>query len=276
MPIISKAKTVPAWNLDWSVYSNRFSAPIENDTKPNGMAYITGYKSGPYDPGIEIGSVNFKVYDSRFGYTASGLDAFKQYLQDNQIMLTYETVDTVEESIVSYHLPQLVNGSMNEDYAIITGQRVIIPKTDSAIAGTSVNKLNIPVPAGHKVLNFARFIRGNAGTKTINFGGYHLETTTKSWQGGANVPTNRDLSGQTVSVFFTVTAPITDMWIFTRWSGDIVTEEIEFIWTFVDLTQLYGAGNEPTWLEKFLSDHPEYNNEVPYYDGPTLLEEEIK
>lgn len=35
----------------------------------------------------------------------------------------------------------------------------------------------------------------------------------------------------------------------------------------VDLTTLYGAGNEPSDVSTFLSQHPEYNSYVPFYDG---------
>ena len=36
---------------------------------------------------------------------------------------------------------------------------------------------------------------------------------------------------------------------------------------FVDLTAMYGAGNEPTTVEQFLSDNPMYNGYVPYTEG---------
>ena len=38
----------------------------------------------------------------------------------------------------------------------------------------------------------------------------------------------------------------------------------------VDLTAMYGAGNEPTTVEKFLADYPMYNSYVPYTEGDII------
>lgn len=46
-----------------------------------------------------------------------------------------------------------------------------------------------------------------------------------------------------------------------------VNEEKTFFIRICDLTALYGAGNEPTSVDTFLSQHPEYNSYVPFYDG---------
>lgn len=40
-----------------------------------------------------------------------------------------------------------------------------------------------------------------------------------------------------------------------------------FYLNIVDLTEMYGAGNEPTTVQKFLEDNPEYNDYVPYSEG---------
>lgn len=49
---------------------------------------------------------------------------------------------------------------------------------------------------------------------------------------------------------------------FTHWSGTATYDISNYM--LVDLTDMYGAGNEPTSVEQFLTDYPQYNGYVPY------------
>ena len=46
-----------------------------------------------------------------------------------------------------------------------------------------------------------------------------------------------------------------------------VSYDIYLTRMFVNLTEMYGAGNEPTTIAQFLSDYPAYNSYVPYTTG---------
>jgi hypothetical protein len=158
---------------------------------------------------------------------------------------------------------QYINGNGT---CYISGNEIDIPIGAHSSISQSVNTLVNPIPSNHKVLCIANFTEGynNTNSGEAAFGGYHRGGgTPNSWQGYIQIPYNTNLSGKTLYSMYTTTDTVTDIWMFL-YVGTNITTAIKGYVNYIDLTQAYGEGNEPTTVEEVLNDLPDY---IPYDEG---------
>lgn len=198
--------------------------------------------------------------------------SFKAAMQG--VILTYETIDSVEEKIVSYHAPQLIDWTK---YTNSTGKGITYTNKGNGLFNVS-GKLN----EGQNYATYY-FDKGRDGRKIKSKIG-HIYACGISRIGSKRDVKNSGIQGVvSKQVYFDAYS----VYIFEALSNnsDInfyvnvgsVTEQLnqDFYPYFLDLTELYGAGNEPR-NATFLQQHPEYNSYVPFYDGPINTMEVIQ
>ena len=124
------------------------------------------------------------------------------------------------------------------------------------------------VPANHKVL-FSFDFMGDGQPLSMRYG---QTTDTSVAPSGDSVL----ISGATIASY-TYWTKITT--IFKRavdcsylTVGSLSSAQAGIVWKFrnfmcIDLTNIYGAGNEPTTVDQFLADYPMFNSYVPYTEG---------
>lgn len=290
MGIMNKMKTVDLGTLNWeyslSVGRMRFKGtglPIPRvgvviEDKPR--AYCSLYKVISQEDyqlgknGLYLGTADNSdtvfVSDPSFNDVAS----FTQHLQDENAMLTYETIDSVEEEIVSYHPQQLlINGSFENGinhwivysgtYSINSATGTLTLTNAAGRDGIKANR-DIPLKQNHKYAAFithknSQLFQMNTLTYQPDYHNLPISTSfiTDGWI------TTVQRSDETVNFD-----------IFPSISGEVGTIELRGL-MIVDLTELYGAGNEPSSVATFLSQHPEYSSYVPHYDGEIHIAESI-
>lgn len=150
MGIMNKMKTVPAWTLVWTYVddyqgdSRYYSESLKQTAMPKGKLqynklFITeGVKGWGTTEGSFLSNIGvLEIQTNRFkGLSA---EAFKQHLQDENVLITYETIDSVEEKIVNsmatvglWTLDWEVNGNFLRSSAI---NQIKFPGNDIAFVG---------------------------------------------------------------------------------------------------------------------------------------------
>jgi hypothetical protein len=150
-------------------------------------------------------------------------------------------------------------GTSYADGAIAKGQNIKIAVKNGYAIGQSLTHLQEPIPTGHKVFYMLNKRSGETATGATEIGGYHLTPLPHSWQGSLSLNSSN-------KVIFTTTDTATDILLFLH-NGTNVTEEVDADFYYTDLTQMFGAGNEPTsvddvriqWLIKYLENNPDYD-----------------
>lgn len=273
MPIISKAKTIDLADLSWGYNSsnNRFDGPRIADAAPVAPDVVAKAESKYYsivsfgslyngaDKSIAFDGLYIRLRDTDY----TDVTSFKQYLRDNKVMLTYETVDTVEEGIISKYKKynQLLTDASNIEWhyvATLSGPEQINTKLFAIKEGNNYAVLyyykNMPV----QNTEFAIFqIYDSIGRITYNS------------EFDKNIRGNGIWNG-----LFKARKDSIRIEARFRANGGI-PYDCYLTRMVVDLTEIYGAGNEPETIAQFLSDYPEYNSYVPYTTGSLLLVDHI-
>ncbi len=129
--------------------------------------------------------------------------------------------------------------------------------TSGATATTSFEIDNISIPKNHKVLLTGSFTNSSASTHRWFFSSAGTNTYFSRGDGVYNI------EADTVKFYFQVL------------SGDTITTQTKQVQIF-DLTQMFGAGNEPStlddprikWIKDYANEYPEYNSgELISYNG---------
>lgn len=272
MPIISKAKTIDLGTLDWTLTilsenRHRFTA---TSNPQNIRVPMIGEKPRICVNGYDTFTRGSSVLDKQVGIATDGMlmildnsfddaTAFKAAMSG--VMLTYETVDTVEECIISKYKKynQLISDSNNKNWRYAT-----TPAVDDQIN-----------------LRYIQVKTGNVFAVLYYYKNMPIQTTQNSifqiydMQKGityASVADSGVRGDGTWRTIFKATKDSDQVQILFRVNRGIVYD-VYLERMVVDLTAIYGAGNEPTTISQFLSDYPEYNSYVPYTKGSLLLVE---
>lgn len=287
---MNKMKTVDLGTLNWRLYNSEakwlFYSDVDDGRRGVGtngrVAFnIDGYSctqvgmSGSSALNLPSMSATWDATNNQIlirneNYTTAA--SFKAAMQG--VILTYETIDSVEEKIVSYHAPQLIDWTK---YTNSTGKGITYTNKGNGLFNVS-GKLN----EGQNYATYY-FDKGRDGRKIKSKIG-HIYACGISRIGSKRDVKNSGIQGVvSKQVYFDAYS----VYIFEALSNnsDInfyvnvgsVTEQLnqDFYPYFLDLTELYGAGNEPR-NATFLQQHPEYNSYVPFYDGPINTMEVIQ
>lgn len=278
MVIMNKMTTLDLSTRSWSVYRDRSSeSPPKYTyvaTMPNIMRGTTNIASDflHFVAGAwGVGDINSMAVSANQLYVVSDIlndpTAFKQAMQG--VLVTYETADSTEEAIISYRPQQLTR---NGNFEGLTYWYVY-----SGTGSVSNNELTVTGAVGrggvvisdsayyYQLISGHKYFVNIEHKATVKLQAYIVKSMylepSDQWVKHQEIVTRADGVGSNSDIF-------------PDRSGEVGTFSLRNIMV-VDLTALYGAGNEPTSVETFLSQHPEYNSYVPYYDGPISIEEEI-
>lgn len=272
MGVMNKMKTVDLGTLEWkkawdegitwittSVTDAKRPptedtiARIHSDTYPSKSVTQVYRQRNTGDTGIAIRDTNGFVYvnTGSADVRPSGI-------------LTYETVDSVEEKIVSYHAPQLVK----DDDTLVKRSGITATFSGAThrlqISGTATDYFS----RGNQLSQVARLKPRHRYVAIITgvvSQGLFLNYNNTINYAGLGTSSSLIWTGETTGAVCYIGSNI--------YSGEIASTDATI--QIVDLTELYGAGNEPASVDTFLQQHPEYNSYVPFNDGPTNIAEDI-
>lgn len=275
MGIMNKMKTVALKDLGTWQYDNSSLTPFffvrGSNAKPlTQFISVKGYtqKDGFWrqagnDLCVGVGSDSVAISNLQFTTVSAFLAS------EGDKILTYETADSVEEEIVSYHPQQLVrNGNFEgQTYWYVYSGTGTVSNNELTVTGAvgrggvvlSDSSYYYPLINGHKYFVNIEY-KTTVRLQTYTVKSIYLEPSDQ-WVKHQEIVTRTSGVGNNSDIF-------------PERSGEVGTFSLRNIMV-VDLTALYGAGNEPYSVATFLSQHPEYNSYVPYYDGPINIEEEI-
>lgn len=206
--------------------------------------------------------------------------SFKQAMSGK--ILTYETIDSVEEKIVSYKQKQLASLILRNNYTYAAGISVSFSNgsvtatilNDSQGDQTAIYKLNVIEDTNHKFyIEYNVELINDTSNGDIRFAFEGCGKTTTQFSNVLSVGKPQKLSlyysgnGDKALYLYSYR-----MKSYRGKSGTVYKFSDAMC---VDVTEIYGAGNEPATAEQFLSEHPEYKSYVPFYDGPINITEEI-
>lgn len=270
MGIMNKAKTVDLGTLNYYEYGSTdtvdqfYSSSIDSSLSNYGKLQVEGFENKQEKlPNTVYASYgNGKLYFRLPKGKYSSPAAFKSAMQG--VLLTYETIDSVEEEIVSYHPQQLVKG---ENTLIESGG--ITASFDKnthrlQISGTSTAYFS----RSKHLVEVAELMPNHAYACIINgvvSQGLFLNYKDTEKYAGLGTSSSIVWIGATTGAICYIGSNI--------YEGETANTDATI--QIVDITAIYGAGNEPTPVENFLSQHPEYNSYVPFYDGEINITEEI-
>lgn len=293
MGIMNKMKTVDLGTLNWRMGGANnpyFSAALSSapPNTPTGSITIAcdrytvlgAMAGGTFDVTSQnkiiskrSNNTDIMIRDNDYADAA----AFKSAMQG--VLLTYETIDSVEEEIVSYHPQQLLEEGIlsNAGYTssisfqdnVYTCKTAINTENNGA---WRIQALTFQFKGGHKYLISALYRCDEKTLVAFSYSEGVASSIENPISYGSDYARASSIctysNDRTGLVFF----------YFDR-LGDLNPANEHTVYVknpiIVDLTALYGAGNEPTSVATFLSQHPEYNSYVPYYDGEINITEEI-
>lgn len=256
--VMSNVKTVKISGLTWTI------ASLEGDqcfltSLPTGAVHgskahiaVNGYSIYPGTTGI----ANLTFTNTRGGGTAfwlrndaySTVEAFVQAEGDKTII--YETTTPRRCLPVTYKAQQLITGQQQHFN--------ITPTVDSQLSNLASNAIK-----NHVYIVIYDYL--NMPQQTTPFSAFQVYDEIN----GIVYVYEQDIhirgNGRWSALF---TATKDSNRLLCRFRGNAgVAYDCYLERMLVDLTEIYGAGNEPSDVSTFLSQHPEYNSYVPFYYG---------
>ena len=233
----------------------------------------TSYKGGwgVYDKENQKYIINASsrgIINDKFTVTESKtyqLSFFAPYVAPVGVTMTFENVQLEKGSTATpyepYPAPKTLNAKLGSKNLWQTTNTTFpaalsydsATQTYTMDAGTAGYKfvahtLTNPIPVGTTVTISIMFQSGKG--KSIAIGGYH-RTGGISWQGYINIPSNTDMTGQTLTSTFTTTETVEEFMIFHN-TGDNIEEPVVF-------KVQYELGSVATTYTPYISDFSTVN-----------------
>lgn len=207
------------WNLAKS--DGTYAPTITFTTDKESKISISWYFNvGAYTTADTTAKVTFSNLQLEKGSTATSYEPYHQgpesiKIGDKEVLKVsygsrnlWQNTNTTFPAALSYN-------STNQTYILGAGTAGYL-----FVAHTLTN----PIPVGTTVTISIMFQSGKG--RSVAIGGYH-RTGGKSWQGHIDIPSNTDLSGQTLTGTFTTTETVEEFMVFHN-TGDNIEEPFVF------------------------------------------------
>lgn len=154
---------------------------------------------------------------------------------------------------------QLFGGSYSNANAGVYVNGYIVHLSASTSVGAIALLGSLSIPSGHKTLLIVAFSKNITVNGTVAIGGYHNGQPTH-WENYINFANTTVTTDKLYNIAVTDDV-VTNMCVFKN-SPSTISEDVDVYVQYVDLTEMYGSGNEPSTVAQFLQDNEEFNDYV--------------